>query len=228
MKRLEHMVDLDLPRGDHVRFILETDWSSGHAGYMLFVDLLNGQRVLVDLGSRVNSVTNSFYLGALDTIIWACKRTKAFRSSVPLLINTDNHGVIGILKAKILQDDVLRSFRLWAWLIYNEPGFLLEFKPGTDNTRANLLNRPNITLGTLEMRFHHRKDDKENSSGCKEICQIETDRSEGALEQKVWEKSLEAHCGIWNIFRSMRSKGFPVSLRIVRKVVSMCEICAKF
>ena len=49
---------------------------------------------LVYIGSRVVHHRMSSYLGELDAIRWACARTKAFRGSVPLIIKTDNYGVV--------------------------------------------------------------------------------------------------------------------------------------
>ena len=65
---------------------------------------------------------------------------------MPLVIRSDSHGVLDKYKAKILEDDDIRSFRRWAWLIANEPGFDLEFFPGDLNNGADLLNRPSIRV----------------------------------------------------------------------------------
>lgn len=41
----------------------------------------------------------------------------------------------------MLSDDDVRSFRRWAWLIANEPGFMMEFLPGAENFGADILSR---------------------------------------------------------------------------------------
>ena len=84
----------------------------------------------------------SSYLGELDTIVWACKRTKAFRGDIPLIIKTDNHGIIDKFKASNVYDQDIRSFRRWSWIIANEPGVQVEFLPGAENCGADLLSRP--------------------------------------------------------------------------------------
>ena len=58
-------------------FVLETDWSGDFSGYLLFARQNYLEKSLVDLGSKVAIKAASSYLGELDTIIWACKKTKA-------------------------------------------------------------------------------------------------------------------------------------------------------
>ena len=139
---LENMRDLMVPGCDPVSFTLETDWSGGFSGYMLFVTLSNGKEALVDLGSKTNGVMMSSYLGELDAIVWACKKTKAYRGSVPLIVKTDGYSLFEKYKAKVLIDNDVRSLRRWNWLVANEPGFELKFNPGSENCGADLLSRP--------------------------------------------------------------------------------------
>ena len=138
----ENMKDLMLPGCIPNEFILETDWSGNFSGYMLFATLANEKKALIDLGSRTNTRITSSYLGELDAIIWACKKTKAFRGSIPLIIRTDSHSIFDKYQSKILVDDDVRSFRRWGWLLANEPGFNIEFYPGSENSGADLLSRP--------------------------------------------------------------------------------------
>ena len=139
---LENMRDLMVPGCDPVSFTLETDWSGGFSGYMLFVTLSNGKGALVDLGSKTNGVMMSSYLGELDAIVWACKKTKAYRGSVPLIVKTDGYSLFEKYKAEVLIDNDVRSLRRWNWLVANEPGFELRFNPGSENCGADLLSRP--------------------------------------------------------------------------------------
>ena len=64
--------ELTVPGVSAESYILETDWSEGHAGFMLFACLTGGRKALVDLSSKVNASTTSSYLGELDAIVWAC------------------------------------------------------------------------------------------------------------------------------------------------------------
>ena len=102
---------LTLPGGEPSSFELETDWSGGFVGYMLFANLPNEEKALVDIGSRANVQATSSYLGDLETIVWACKKIKAYRRSLPLVIRTDNHGVMDKSRAGVLVDDDVRSFK---------------------------------------------------------------------------------------------------------------------
>lgn len=112
---------------------------------MLSVIILGKKEALVDLGSKTNAKILSSYLGELDTVIWACKKTKALRGTVPLTIPIDRHSIFDKYKAKIWVDDDVQSFRRWSSLIANEPGFELKFCPGSENIRVDLLSRPDRT-----------------------------------------------------------------------------------
>ena len=367
-KAFENMEVLTLPGGEPSSFELETDWSGGFAGYMLFANLPNEEKALVDIGSRANVQATSSYLGELEAIVWACKKTKAYRGSLPLVIRTDNHGVMDKSRAGVLVDDDVRSFRRWAWLIANEPGFQLEFKPGVENCGADLLSRPHVEkkrgkesnvngvsedaqgslctrmretnhLGIQKLRgdaktprrmtqgaagydlsscecqtvspwgkalirigialrlpsgtygriaprsglalkhsiavgagvidpdysgevgvilFNHSNQEFRVEKGDRvaqlvleeirtpEVVEIldmeETERggggfgstgvcnslSDGDKEQIVWEEHLVAHWGAWKVYKALRRKGYRISMRIVKKVIDMCEVCAKF
>ena len=107
---------------------------------------------LIYLRSHTNSRITSSYLGELDAIIWACKKTKikAFRGSIPLITRIDSHSVFDKYQSKILVDDDVRSFRKRGWLIANEPIFNIMFHPKPQNCRVNLLSRPNPKKLTIE------------------------------------------------------------------------------
>ena len=139
---LDKVQFLSVPGMKAKRYILETDWSSDYSGYLLFAQDNQGKMHLMDIGSKVGMKAASSYLGELDTIVWACKRTKAFRGDVPLLIRTDCHGILDKSHAKEFYDGDMRSFRRWSWMISNEPGFVIEFCPGSENCGADLISRP--------------------------------------------------------------------------------------
>ena len=175
-KALANMKELMVPGCDPISFTLETDWSGGFSGYMLFVKMSNGNEELVDLGSKKNGVVMSSYLGELDAVVWACKKTKAFRGEVPLVIKTDGYSLFEKNKAEILVDNDVRSLRRWNWLIANEPGFELRFHPGSENCGADLLSRP------VKMKMEHgdvivtrngllrkEKDERENTIMCSQM-----------------------------------------------------------
>ena len=141
-KAIDYTEWLTLPGCAADSFVLETDWSGEYSGYLLFAKQCSQEKSLVDLGSKVAMKAASSYLGELDTIVWACKKTKAYRGSLPLLIRSDNHGVVDKSRAHEVYDQDIRSFRRWSWLIENEPGFEIEFLPGSENSGADLLSRP--------------------------------------------------------------------------------------
>lgn len=159
---LERMVSLAFPGEEAQEFILETDWSGDYSRYMLFALWEDGSLKLVDLGSRVGMRTASFYLGELDTIQWACKRTKAYRGSVPLIIKIDNHGIIEKSKSRDIYDLDIRSFRRWFWIISNELGFKIAFLPGALNQGADLLSKaPKKIRGKSGKHDQHNDQEKD-------------------------------------------------------------------
>ena len=131
-------------------FELETDWATGHSGYMLFARR-GGEERLVDIGSKKHGQVTSSYLGELDAIKWACEKTKAFRGSAQLLIRTDSQSVCSKAKDGTFYDSDLRAYKRWAWLAANEPGFRLQFTPGSENTGADMLSRPVGAVFTVRM-----------------------------------------------------------------------------
>ena len=133
---------LTLPGCTADSFVLETDWSGNYSGYLLFARQNSLEKSLVDQGSKVAIKAASSYLGELDTIVWACKKIKAYRGSLPLLIRLDSHSVVDKSRAYEVYDQDIRSYRRWSWLIENEPGFEIEFFPGFENNGADLLSQP--------------------------------------------------------------------------------------
>ena len=150
---LDNLHWLVLPGTDAEDFVfeLETDWSTGHSGYMLFARKGNEER-LVDIGSMKHSKTTSSYLGELDAIRWACERTKAYRGSLPLLIRTDSQSVCAKANSGQLYDSDIRAHRRWAWLAANEPDFRISFLPGAENKGADLLSR--IPSAVFSVKVH--------------------------------------------------------------------------
>ena len=101
-KAFENMKLLPLPGGDPSSFELETDWSGGSSGYMLFSNLPNEAKALIDIERRANVQETFTYLGELET--------KVYRGCLPLVIGTNSHGVMDRSRAVVLVDDGARSF----------------------------------------------------------------------------------------------------------------------
>ena len=107
---LEKIQFLTVPGIEAVKFILETNWSSDYSGYLLFAKDKSGELHLLDVSSKVGMKAASSYLGELDTIVWACKRTKAYRGAVLILIRIGNHGILDKSKSSEFYDGDIRSF----------------------------------------------------------------------------------------------------------------------
>ena len=91
-------------------FIIESNWSSRHMGYMLFASKY-GEGRLLDIGSKMQKFAVSSYLGEFNALIWACKRTKAFREMMPVVVRTDNHALVETWTSQSLYDSDIRTFR---------------------------------------------------------------------------------------------------------------------
>ena len=63
---------LILPGTESYRFtfVIESDWSSKHADYMLFA-ARDGEERLLDMGSRMQKLVSTSYLGELNALVWA-------------------------------------------------------------------------------------------------------------------------------------------------------------
>ena len=235
-------VDLSVPGVDPIEFHLETDWSKGFAGYMLFAILSDGRKCLVDLGSKAGVHGASSYLGELTAIVWACKQTKAYRGSIPLTIFSDNHGIYDKERKRILVDDDYRSFRRWGWLLANEPGFSLTFLPGEKNRGADFLSRKGKkvrALGTSSLIFDaevwipgegeyfKKTHGKPSSYGvhCNAIGEM---LPEAEMRNLVWREHLKAHLGAWKVYKALRRQGYRIPMKFVRRELAVCEICAHF
>ena len=198
-------------------FVIESDWSSGHSGYMLF-GCRDGEQRLLDIGSKAHGLVTSSNLGGLDAIVWACKRTKAYRAAVPLVIRTYSRSLYPKAKSGNFYDPDVRAFRRWAWLVANEPGFRIKFVHGAENLGADLLSRPVCKKGDIR---------KEESDTCG-VIQVPEQVSLEALARLVWDEHLKAHWGAFRIYHALRRQGIPASWKFVKVICATCEICAKF
>ena len=96
-------------KSDRFAFTIESDWSSKYARHMLFASR-NGEERLLDMGSRRQKIISSSYLGELDALVWACKRTKALRGSIPVVVQTNNHALVAKWRSHNLYDSDVRIF----------------------------------------------------------------------------------------------------------------------
>ena len=82
-------------------FIIEYDWILRHAGYMLLASK-GGEERLLDIGRRIQKTAVLAYLGELDAPVRACKRTKAFRGMLAIVVRTDTHALIAKSRSQSL------------------------------------------------------------------------------------------------------------------------------
>ena len=202
---LDKQVFLRLPGVSARRYVLETDWSGEHAGYMLFAEGEDGDH-LCDLGSKRIVEHTSSFLGELKALTWACRDTKAFRGSTPLLIRTDNLTLAQKLDKGGCGIDDKRASRLFGWLLGNED-YQVEFIPGAANTGADLLSRPRRTRAAQQWE------------------------SLNALTAEQEHKVAQAHAGHWNWKRTLANlknregQVWPNAAADVRDYVNACPRC---
>ena len=206
MRVLDRQVLLALPGSAAPQYVLETDWSGEHAGYLLWARTQQVQH-LVDLGSkRIVEATSSF-LGELKAVVWACKTTKALRGDAPLLIRTDNQALAEQLDTNRAGWKDKRVMRLCGWLLGNED-FQVDFLPGSENAGADLLSRP-----------------RKRPVTCSAVQVEPTKRQRKAIEQ--------AHAGHWNwetTLQNLKARGsqWPGMAAQVKQFVLDCDRCRAY
>jgi len=140
-------VPLSLANDLFSRFILFTDWTNFHVGYMLFgVTAESGEKKLLDLGSHGMKETTSSFLGELSGIVTALKKTKRLRGHVQTLVYSDNCGVVDKLKKGVAVSDDVRVCRRVEYILHNEANAEFRFLPGTENTGADALSRLKLKI----------------------------------------------------------------------------------
>ena len=233
---------LCVPGVQPIEFRLETDWSKGHAGYMLFAILASGRECLVDIGSTATVQGGSSYLGELSAIVWACKQTKAYRGSIPLTICSDNHGLFDKERKQILIDNDYRTFRRWGWLLANEPGFTLIFRPGDENRGADLLSRKGKKIKAIGDKSLAYQRNMWSPGKGEYFVQTGKDLSsygalcnagrqyipESVMRDLVRQEHLRGHLGAWKVYKALRRQGYQIPMTFVRKELIRCETCARF
>lgn len=81
------------------------------------------------MGSRKQKMVSSSYLGELNALVWAWKRTKAFRGAIYVVVRTDNYALVEKWKSHSIYDSDIRILCRWSWLATNEPELTIEFIP---------------------------------------------------------------------------------------------------
>jgi len=139
---LERHRSLSLANDSFSRFLLFTDWTDFHTGYMLFgVSATTGAKKLLDIGSHTLPMTTSSYLGELNGIISALKKTRRIRGNLPTEVYSDNCAVVEKLKKGAAVSDDVRVCRRLEYILHNESNAQFRFLPGTENTGADALSR---------------------------------------------------------------------------------------
>jgi len=206
-------VPLSLANDCFSRFLLFTDWTDFHVGYMLFgVAADSGAKKLLDIGSHVMKETTSSFLGELSGIVTALKKTKRLRGHVQTTVYSDNSGVVDKLKKGVAISDDVRVSRRLEYIFHNEENAQFRFLPGTENTGADALSR-------LKRRIRAR----ETISSVKRSGRPEAAEIERRLRQ--------AHFGHWSMEVTLQNAkmefGFWPGMQMdVKQFVSKCKNCS--
>ncbi|GAB5407617.1 MAG: hypothetical protein Aurels2KO_58480 [Aureliella sp.] len=201
---LRDQLRLAVPGSQVNRFVLETDWSSGFAGYLLFAQVsgVDGRKeVLVDVGSCVLREKTSSFLGEFRAVVWACKRTKRYRGDVEVTIRTDNLALCEKLKVGGLGATDVREMRLWGWMMANESNFATEFVPGSENVGADLLSRP-VRANAL--------------------------RKANSLSEAEWKLIHEGHPSVRGTMMRAKAYGLGIKKSEIEAMIARCRSCQAF
>jgi len=204
---------LSLVREHFSRFLLFTDWTDLHVGYMLFgVSADSGARKLVDLGSHSLPSTTSSYLGELNGIVIALKKTRRLRGNVATTVLSDNCGVIEKLRGGAAISDDVRVCRRLEYILHNEANAEFRFLPGTENGGADALSR---------MKKHIHKKNL--------VAQISA--SERPDEGEIRRRLEQSHFGHWSPEityhnAKMEFGTWKGMMRDVYNYVRKCKNCA--
>jgi len=204
---------LSLMRDRFSRFLLFTDWTDFHVGYMLFgVAAESGTRKLIDVGSHCLPETTSSYLGELNGIVIALKKTRRLRGNVATTVLSDNCGVIEKLRRGAAVSDDVRVCRRIEYILHNESNAEFRFLPGTENGGADALSR-------LRKRLQPQT----------RVAQLsEEDRLD---ETEIKRRLEQAHFGHWSVETTYQNAKMEFGswrgmMKDVVKFVSRCKNCA--
>jgi len=204
---------LSLANDRFSQFLLFTDWTDFHVGYMLFgVSAESGTEKLIDLGSHVMAETTSSFLGELNGIITALKKTKRLRGYVPTTVYSDNCSVVDKLKKGAAISDDVRVCRRLEYILHNEANAQFRFLPGTENTGADALSR-------LKLR----------AKAMGKITAVQGPIRPEATE--IERRLRQAHFGHWSVETTLQNAkmefgGWPGMKTDVKQFVDRCRNCA--
>jgi len=203
---------LSLVQDRFSRFLLFTDWTDFHVGYMLFGEVAeSGARKLLDVGSHCLPMTTSSYLGELNGIVIALKKTRRLRGNVPTVVLSDNCGVIEKLKTGTATSDDVRVCRRIEYILHNEANAEFRFLPGSENGGADALSR-------LQRKMQHRLT----------VAQV---AKEGRPDDREVQRRLkQAHFGHWSMETTyqnalMEFGAWPGMQKDVNDFVMRCQNC---
>lgn len=206
--------ELSLANGNFSRFQLYTDWTDHHTGYMLIgVDAVSGDKRLLDIGSHTLPMTASSFLGELDGIVCALKKTRRLRGNAHTTVFSDNRAVVDKLKTGAAVSDDVRVCRRLEYVLHNESATEYCFLPGTENTGADGLSRL------------HRKVEREDK-----VCPINQGESITKTERR--RRVEHAHFGHWSADTTLQNAKmefgiWPGMRQDVIDYVKQCPNCAR-
>ena len=108
---LENVKDKKVLGREITNFILYTNWADGFGGYMSEAERQNGQKDLVDLGSKAIKGSSSSYLGELEVLKWSLSMTHGMRGDRKTIVRCDNKGVVDAWRSPLLVFDDVRIAR---------------------------------------------------------------------------------------------------------------------
>jgi len=206
-------VPLSLANDQFSHFLLFTDWTDFHVGYMLFgIAAGSGDKKLLDLGSHVMTENTSSYLGELEGIITALKKTRRIRGHVQTTVFSDNRGVVEKLRKGSAVSDDVRVCRRLEYILHNEANSEFKFLPGTENGGADALSRL-----------------RKQQGGSRRVNQVTS--IERPPSSEIRRRLEQAHFGHWSVETTyqnakMEFGDWPDLHRDVIAFVKQCENCA--
>jgi len=210
---LNCQVSLAMSNDQFSRFLLFTDWTDFHTGYMLFgISMSSGAKKLLDIGSHSLPMTTSSFLGELNGIITALKKTRRLRGSIPTVVLSDNCGVIEKLKTGVATSDDVRVCRRLEYILHNEANAEFRFLPGTENAGADALSRLRARIQKI-----------------KQVNAIE--QSERPSYTDIQRRLSHAHFGHWSVETTLQNAkmefgGWPGMHKDAVEYVQQCPECA--
>lgn len=226
------------------RFDLFCDWASTGLGFVLWQTDSQGQRRLLQFGSRQNPVWRraiSSLLGELYALVWCLKSTAWItRGSQHIVVHTDSNNIVSKLKdlKKLVKEPDIRCLRLIGFLLSNYSlgeGLQLKFIATEQNKIADLLSRWVFTEGEDEQPWSPDLLEKEEKfldarpgeGSCSENCAVE-DGSACHVSESSWSTLHEGHFGLSTVMHRSKVLGIPITVKEAVDRITKCRICQAF